>query len=97
LGYKDASSVDELGECEETLNRARAELRLPLRDQYFGDQLRVARQFVSVRLRFRIDKARVSDGGARARAQYLFFMVQSDNEQQNAPAGVAAPGCGKMR
>jgi hypothetical protein len=97
LGYKDASSVDELGECEETLNRARAELRLPLRDQYFGDELRMARQFVSVRLRFRSDKARVSAGPARAQTQYLFFMVQSDYEQQNAQAGVAAPGCGKMR
>src|SRR5215468_6136891 len=35
LGCKDATSVDELGECEEALNRARAELGLPLRDQYF--------------------------------------------------------------
>src|SRR5262249_43936854 len=97
LGYKDATSVDELGECEETLNRARAELGLPLRDQYFGDELRMAQNFVSVRLRFRTDKARVSSGAARARTQYLFFMVQSDCEQQAAPAGVAALGCGKMR
>jgi hypothetical protein len=97
LGYKDASRVDELGECEETLNRARAELGLPLRDQYFGDELRVARQFVSVRLRFRSDEARASAGSSRARTQYLFFMVQTDYEQQTAPAGVAALGCGKMR
>jgi hypothetical protein len=95
LGYKDASSVDELGECEETLNRARAELGLPLRDQYFGDELRLARQFVSVRLRFRGDGARASGGPARPRTQYLFFMVQSDYEQQTAPAGVAALGCGR--
>jgi hypothetical protein len=97
LGCKDATSVDELGECEETLNRARAELGLPLRDQYFGDELRVARQFVTVRLRFRSDKPRVSAGLNRARTQYLFFMVQSDCEQQTRPAGVTALGCGKMR
>jgi hypothetical protein len=94
LGYKDAASVYELGECEETLNRARAELGLPLRDQYFGDALRVARHFVSVRLRFRSDGTRVS---ARARTQYLFFMVQSDHEQQTALAGVTAFYCGRMR
>lgn len=95
LGYKDATRVGELGECEEMLNRARAELGLPLRDQYFGDELRLARHFVSVRLRFRSDKAPVSTGAARARTQYLFFMVQSDYEQPTAPAGVAAFDCGK--
>src|SRR5262245_45374330 len=94
LGYKDAAGVYELGECEETLNRARAELGLPLRDQYFGDALRVARHFVSVRLRFRGDGTRVS---ARARTQYLFFMVQSDHEQQTAPAGVTAFYCGRTQ
>jgi hypothetical protein len=97
LGCKDATSVDELGECEVTLNRARAELGLPLRDQYFGDELRMARQFVSVRLRFRSDKARTSDDSARTRTQYLFFMVQNDYEQQTAPAGAAALGCGRRR
>jgi hypothetical protein len=97
LGYKDATRVGELGECEETLNRARAELGLPLRDQYFGDELRLARHFVSVRLRFRSDKAPVSAAPDRARTQYLFFMVQSAYEQQTAPAGVAAPGCGRIR
>jgi hypothetical protein len=93
LGCRDATSVDELGECEETLNQARAELGLPLRDQYFGDELRMARQFVTVRLRFRSDKARVSALPSRARTQYLFFMVKSDYEQQAAPAGVTALGC----
>jgi hypothetical protein len=97
LGYKDAARVDELGECEETLNLARAELWLPLRDQYFGDELRVARQFISVRLRFRSYNSRVSAGPARERTQYLFFMVQSDYERQAAPAGMTAPGCGRIR
>ena len=95
LGCKDATSVDELGECEETLNQARAELGLPLRDQYFGDELRMARQFVSVRLRFRSDKAQVSAVRSRARIQYLFFMVRSDYEHQTSSAGVTALGCGR--
>ena len=97
LGYKDATRVDELGECEETLNRARTELGLPLRDQYFGDELRMARHFVSVRLRFRSNAPRASSGSPHARTQYLFFMIQSGYEQQTRPHGVAASDCGKRR
>jgi hypothetical protein len=97
LGYKDAASADELGQCEETLNQARAELGLPLRDQYFGDELRMSRHFISIRLRFRNDKALVSAGAARARTQYLFFMVQSDHEQQALQAGEAVFGCRRGR
>lgn len=94
LGYKDAAVVDELGECEETLNQAREELALPLRDQYFGDELRMARHFVSVRLRFRSRKTQSFAGSARSRIQYLFFMVHTSPDQQTAPAGVAAFDCG---
>jgi hypothetical protein len=94
LGYKDAAGADDLGECEETLNQARSELALPLRDQYFGDELRMARHFVSVRLRFRSRKTQDSAGPARGRIQYLFFMVQTSHEQQAAPASVAAFDCG---
>jgi len=97
LGYKDATTIDELGACEETLNRARAELNLPLRDQYFGDTLSLTRQFVSVRLRFRIAAPRTSAGPTRKRTQYLFFMLQSGYEPQAAPAGMAAFDCGKRR
>jgi hypothetical protein len=86
LGYKDAASADELGECEETLNHARAELALPLRDQYFGDELRMSRHFVSVRLRFRSEKTQSSAGSTRSRTQYLFFMVHTSPEQQPRPA-----------
>jgi hypothetical protein len=85
LGFKDATKANELGACEETLNLSRAELDLPMRDQYFGDTLRVARYFVSVRLRFRSDKPRVPAAPVRPKTQYLFFMVQSDYEQ-SAPA-----------
>jgi hypothetical protein len=97
LGYKDAANVDELGECEETLTQARAELGLPLRDQYFGEAMRMARQFVSVRLRFRNNAPRVDTGSDRARNQYLFFMIKGGFEQQIAPDGMAAFDCGKLR
>lgn len=93
LGYKDATKADELGACEETLNRSRSELDLPMRDQYFGDALRIARHFISVRLRFRSDQPRVSTAPVRRRTQYLFFMVQSDFEQRPTPAGLAAFDC----
>ncbi|HEY8462367.1 MAG TPA: hypothetical protein VIM99_18415 [Blastocatellia bacterium] len=89
LGYKDAASVDELGECEEALNQARAELALPLRDQYFGDEVRMGQRFVSVRLRFRSKKTPSSAGG-RARTQYLFFMVYAGPKQRTG----SAFGCG---
>src|SRR5262249_24831017 len=94
LGYKDPTSFKELGECEEALNQARAELALPLRDQYFGDELQMARQFVAVRLRYRNYKTRASTGSTRARIQYLFFMVNTNPGQCVAPAGVAVFDCG---
>ena len=97
LGYKDAVAIDELGECEETLNRARAELNLPLRDQYFGDTLQVARNLISVRLRFRNKAAQAFAKSPRRRAQYLFFIIQSGYEPQSRPASVAAFDCGKRR
>ncbi len=97
LGYKDAVKVDELGECEERLNRARAELNLPLRDQYFGDRLRIGRHFISVRLRFRSHPPGVAAGSSRGRAQYLFFMIQSENEDSASATGAATFDCGIVR
>jgi hypothetical protein len=97
LGYKDAATIDELGECEETLNQARAELGLPLRDQYFGDTLRVAQRFVSVRLRFRSNAPQVPAGPARSRTQYLFFMLPNTYEPLTTPVGMAVFDCGKKR
>src|SRR5262249_50754340 len=53
LGYKDAATVNELGEGEELINQARADLSLPLRDQYVGDLVQLSRSFASIRLLFR--------------------------------------------
>jgi len=97
LGYKDAANLSELGDCEELVNRARAELGLPLRDQYFGDTLHLAQNFVTVRLRFRGNVPRTPAHSARGRAQYLIFTVQSGYEQQAAPAGMAMFDCVKKR
>ena len=73
LGYKDASHVRELGECEEIVNRVRSELGLPFRDQYYGDAWRITNGLTSVRLRFR---SVVWNGdSARLKSHYLVFMV----------------------
>jgi hypothetical protein len=95
LGYKDAASVDELGECEEMINLARAELQLPLRDQYFGEPLRIAPMFVSVRLRFRAEAPPVAPDkrAVRRRSLYLFFMLPVGPPPSAIPGGAAALGC----
>jgi hypothetical protein len=103
LGYKDAASLDELGECEKLINRARTELNLPLRDQYFGDTLPLSRSFVSIRLRFR--RGAPAPGAARGRAQYLFFIVTPDRDASGpagplgpiSPPGMETSNCGKRR
>lgn len=67
LGHRDANVVEEIGECEELINQARLELRLPTRDQYFAVQLKITEHFFTVRLRFR--------NQLRRRNQYLFFIA----------------------
>lgn len=67
LGHKDARHIQELGECEEQINQARLELKLPTRDQYFGVQVKITERFFTVRLRFR--------NHARQRDEYVFFIA----------------------
>lgn len=71
LGHEDAAHPEEIGQIERLLNQARAELGLPLRDQYFGEQLRCIRDRVLVRLRFRDG----TDKSVRERFRYLFFIA----------------------
>lgn len=71
LGHEDAVHPEELGEVEQLLNQARAELGLPRRDQYFGERLRCIRDRVLVRLRFREGTNKF----ARERFRYLFFIA----------------------
>lgn len=81
LGYRDARRTEEIGECEELLNQARAELGLPLREQYFGDSLQITRGISLVRLRFAIS-ARPRDSfptkQKRRKSHYLFFLQSFD-------------------
>ena len=78
LGYTDASRVQELGACEEIVNRVRSELGLPLRDEYFGEAWRITEKLTSVRLRFR-SQAR-NGNSARWESHYLFFLLTEPAE-----------------
>ena len=75
VGYKDAVSRMEIGELERLVNQARAELGLPLRDQYFGEPLQITTRMATFRLRFRNGIDPVAGGNLlkRRRMQYLFF------------------------
>lgn len=70
LGLKDTTQVGEIGECESLLNRVRAELKLPLRDDYFGQALHIAPSVILARLRFRSR----SSGNTRWKWHYLYFL-----------------------
>lgn len=67
LGHRDANHILEIGECEEIVNRARAELHLPTRDQYFAAQIKITGHHYTVRLRFRDQ--------TQQKNQYLFFLI----------------------
>lgn len=77
LGCADAKHIDELGDCEELVNATRAELDLPLRDQYFGEPFQLAPRIIGLRLRFRQEHAAAAPRSmpARPRKQYLFFLL----------------------
>ena len=70
LGYQDTSRNQELGACEEIVNRLRSEMGLPLRDEYFWETWRITDKLTSVRLRFRSPAGKKSS----SRAHYLSFL-----------------------
>lgn len=78
LGYRDAKELEEVGECEDLINQARAELSLPVREQYFGESLHMTKHFSTVRLRFR-SEAKPEENALtkrkRGKLQYLFFLL----------------------
>lgn len=81
LGYRDAKHLEDVGECEELINQVRAELGLPLREQYFGDFLPVTRAFSTVRLRFSgkaVSEAGMPNKKHKGRKQYLFFTISPE-------------------
>ena len=69
LGFEDTSKPDEVGDCERLINQIRADLGVPLRDQYLGDLLRIAPQFLTLRLRFKS----LAAVGKTVKKHYLFF------------------------
>jgi hypothetical protein len=78
LGYKDAALLEDIGDCEGLVNQVRSELRLPLRDQYFGEPYQPAQFTTVVRLRFRSKKEHLALAGAKAsrdRVHYLVFLL----------------------
>jgi hypothetical protein len=77
LGYTDAKDADELGDCERLVNESRAELALPLRDQYFGEPFQITPRIIGLRLRFREDRAALAPASMlpRPQKQYLFFLL----------------------
>ena len=82
LGYEDASRNQELGACEEIVNRVRGELGLPLRDQYFGETWRITERLTSVRLRFRSPTG--DKNSARWQSHYLSFLLARSGDDSNS-------------
>jgi hypothetical protein len=84
VGYKDADSQEEIGELEGLVNQARAELGLPLRDQYFGEPLQITPQIATVRLRFRKE---IKHGYLKRpiqRLHYLFYLLPAGYQGDGA-------------
>jgi hypothetical protein len=86
LGYKDGFRERELGAFEEIVNRMRGELRLPVRDQYFGETWRITEKVTSVRLRFRSPPQVGS--AARGESHYLVFILTEPPEYSANIRGV---------
>jgi hypothetical protein len=80
LGLQDTSIRNEIGDCEQIINRIRMDLGLPLRDQYLGDLLITTPKIKTVRLRFKSQKIN-GEGIARRKTQYLFFAFYTDSSQ----------------
>ncbi len=72
LGLKDTPIPNEIGECETVVNQMRAELGLPLRDQYLADLLRLTPLAKILRLRFR-EQTLDRQGIARWKTRHLVF------------------------
>lgn len=79
LGLQDTDIHNEIGDCEHLVNKMRADLRLPLRDQYLGDLLYITPKLKTVRLRFKSPSSG-NKTTSRWKKHYLFFVLNSDVE-----------------
>lgn len=85
LGLKDTKIPNEIGDCETVVNEMRAELGLPLRDQYLADLLRLTPFIKTIRLRFKSQTIN-RQGIARWKTHHLYFMAESEMEPPAAKA-----------
>ena len=76
LGLHDTGVPDEIGDCEHLVNKMRADLGVPLRDQYLGETLMVTPWFKTVRLRFKSQDLK-GKPTARGKKHYLFFVMNA--------------------
>jgi hypothetical protein len=100
VGYKDAHSRGEIGELEGLVNQARAELGLPLRDQYFGEPLQITPRIATVRLRFRKEIKPAAAGRLKRpfqRHHYLFFLLPAGYQETQAQNGMIWLNCESRR
>lgn len=88
LGLEDTGTHNEIGDCEQIVNKIRADLGLPLRDQYLGDLLPITPKIKTVRLRF---KSQQGSGktAARWKKHYLFFALYVEAEPEWMPRSPA--------
>ncbi|MBO0722195.1 MAG: hypothetical protein J2P41_15325, partial [Blastocatellia bacterium] len=96
LGYKDATSINELGSLEGLVNQARAELGLPQRDLYFGEPLQISSQVFTVRLRFRMGRRPSHDRQEKQTSQrmdYLYFLLPAGYKSLERRNGMILLNC----
>lgn len=93
LGYRDSYRLDEVGEVEEIINQARAELGLPVRAQYLGETVPIAQRVFCVRLYFKDAPltAPETDKNARRRSYRLHFLPELGAIFQLAKRPTATP------
>jgi len=81
LGCSDAAREGELGDCEIVLNRARSELGLPLRDEYFGIGTHLGIGLTCVRLKFKVQSR--NEARQKYHSRYLYFMLRHAPESSD--------------
>ena len=81
LGLQDTDIPNEIGDCEQIVNKMRADLGVPLRDHYLGDVLLDMRGFRTVRLRFK-QREGADSTTARWKKHYLFFVMYTASQAE---------------
>jgi hypothetical protein len=96
LGLQDTGTHNEIGDCEQIVNKIRADLGLPLRDQYLGDLLSITPKIKTVRLRFKSQQVS-GKTVSRWKNQYLFFAFYAESEPEWIPRSPSARLSGESK